>query len=84
MSFEGYFQLICKNGHYYHEGLYGKEELAPCPHCKSNAVWWNLVDITNECGNPIKVKLKKETSCNKCGSIIEKIFYIPKRGGHTV
>lgn len=51
MSFEGYFQFICENWHYF-EGPYDyagdvPEENCLCPHCKSTLQWSNLVDVTN-------------------------------------
>jgi len=45
MSFEGYTQRICKNGHYYEADVYQTEQ--SCPHCKAEAAWENLVDQTN-------------------------------------
>lgn len=80
MSFEGYFQLICKNGHYYHEGLYGDEENTKCPICKEECIWWNLVDTTNDEGTPVVPELLKRKSCKHCKTVLEEIYKIPKEG----
>jgi hypothetical protein len=60
-----------------------------CPKCKAKCVWWNLVDITNgsyedneRIDGYIELKVKKQTKCDKCNSILETIYKIPrKRGG---
>jgi len=82
MSFDGYFQLICENGHAYYEGLFGEEENALCPYCNKKCIWWNLVDSTNDCGKPITLELIKQRHCSKCGSILEEKYKIPKNKGH--
>lgn len=58
MSFEGYYQILCKNGHkhscdcYEHiiftkdQCCYAGEEVWTCS-CGAHAAWWNLVDQTN-------------------------------------
>lgn len=59
MSFEGYYQILCKNGHEtcvdcYEYPHFGKEETDDfgtkypwkC-YCGTTAAWWNLVDQTN-------------------------------------
>ena len=60
MSFEGYYQVICKNGHYNLVDCFqyprfeekNKEtvfegELYKCPLCEALAAWYNLVNTTN-------------------------------------
>jgi len=52
MSFEGYYQCMCKNGHYWTEELqysYAEDELKDCKcyKCNEEVYWWNLVDTTN-------------------------------------
>ncbi len=44
MSFEGYYQHICTDGHYYQRELHD-ENL--CFVCGGEPVWENLVDLTN-------------------------------------
>ena len=56
MSYEGYEQVICINGHAWnidaYESSYG---LGDCPYCKSRPIWHNSVDETNK-WNPIILK----------------------------
>jgi len=54
MSFEGYYQILCCNGHYSEIDCYLNPTFDPshnnvwrCPDCDELAVWWNLVDETN-------------------------------------
>lgn len=52
MSYEGYTEYLCENGHYYtrdaYESYYTEEK--KCPYCVSEAVWSNGVDQTNDSG----------------------------------
>lgn len=88
MSFEGYYQLLCKKGHYWERNYYDcmlDNNIEKCFICKSNISWYNLVDLTNgsfdDKGRHIdgykKLKIKKQLKCNKCGSILETIYVIP-------
>ena len=45
MSYEGYAQQICENGHLYERDVYDSEE--SCPHCQGKSVFYNGVDETN-------------------------------------
>jgi len=49
MSYEGYDQVLCENGHYYTYDCW--EFWEPngweCPTCGAKAAWSNSVDITN-------------------------------------
>jgi len=61
MSYEGFIQVLCKNGHYhgidcYELPIFSTEEgqdwypdqpVWTCPICGSNAFWTNNVDVTN-------------------------------------
>lgn len=48
MSFEGYYQVICMNGHYYNVPVnYSWDEDKTCDDCKAEAAWSSLVDDTN-------------------------------------
>jgi hypothetical protein len=49
MSYEGYFQALCENGHYNQfPELYDSDSSPECCHiCKSKIVWTNMVDDTN-------------------------------------
>jgi len=53
MSWEGYQQNLCQNGHaydvddsYHHVGI-DSSVASLCPFCKAPCTWWNLVDTTN-------------------------------------
>jgi hypothetical protein len=55
MSFEGYYQLLCKNGHSYTEDARDHSSQFPgddrpkwfCIECYTALAWENLVDVTN-------------------------------------
>lgn len=48
MSYEGYVQYLCRNGHYFHLGYdYGEGPEPTCPHCKAPVAMENSVDTTN-------------------------------------
>ncbi len=50
MSYEGYYQFLCKNGHRWAVDAYsGDEKTEKCPDCGGKVYWWNLVDLTNCC-----------------------------------
>ena len=92
MSFEGYYQLICKNGHYSTidamEVIYGQElsDLV-CDDCGEKMIWENLVDDTN-CDNVdyIDLEVKSDAEfkvCECCGAktiIKSQVYKIPKGG----
>jgi len=91
MSFEGYYQVLCKNGHYDCGNCYSYEPIGNfCSICREKIIWWNLVDITNGSWDDegkridgyIDLKIKKQKKCDKCNSIIETIYEIPEKGGH--
>lgn len=45
MSFEGYYQFMCPNGHSWEEDVYSTT--GQCYICKQMACWNNTVDTTN-------------------------------------
>jgi hypothetical protein len=48
MSYEGYNQHICRNGHRFDEPeQYGEGDIPKCPECDAVTVWENGVDQTN-------------------------------------
>jgi len=95
MSYEGYSQLLCKDGHYWEVDCNctsGKLEDETCPVCSNPAIWENMVDITNGSFDPywsmeeknridgyIELEILKEEKCDKCGSILVRIYKIPKK-----
>ena len=92
MSFEGFYQILCKNGH-----LHLKDAMAvcfnddwiekfKCPICGETTAWWNLVDQTNgsydENGNRIdgyiELEIKKVEICPCCRIAPIITYKIPK------
>ena len=52
MSFEGYYQFICPEGHYWaDDALISDMNSVICPECESGPAWSNLVDDTNADAN---------------------------------
>ena len=50
MSFEGFYQYICKNGHAFELDVFVTSQCCTrCPICKEVPIWQNLVDQTNCC-----------------------------------
>lgn len=51
ISFEGYSQFLCKNGHHWtkdaHLLMYETIRDQKCPVCGEPAAWENMVDLTN-------------------------------------
>jgi len=47
MSYEGYSQFLCKEGHYWCSDVYEYDDGSKCPGCGHPAVWSNGVDETN-------------------------------------
>lgn len=100
MSFEGFYQMLCENGHSMHEDVYGFDEPENklCSICGKKVAWWNLVDTTNgswdDDGKRIDgyVKLKqdepeKTCTCPNCGNnhvVKQQTYKIPKSRGHRI
>jgi len=88
MSYEGYTQAMCKNGHYVTWDAYNVEfggHDNTCTICFTKFVWTNDVDQTNGDGSDmVKIEIAKpaKTCICDCGNkhIIEQETYkIPKR-----
>ena len=50
MSFEGYYQVICQNGHYYetpYDYGFGEDDHLKCHICGADEAWHSIVDVTN-------------------------------------
>jgi hypothetical protein len=50
MSFEGFYQVLCSNGHLDCQDVYEPSfslSRWTCPVCNEEKSWWNLVDETN-------------------------------------
>lgn len=89
MSYEGYVQFICPQGHYWTEDCY--QDRGECPKCGYAAIWENSVDITNgsfegdeRIDGYVELKIKKQDKCDKCNSILEETYHIPKNKGRKL
>lgn len=100
MSFEGYYQVICQNGHLFNvDALLAEatEELA-CPDCTAKVAWWNLVDVTNgsfdddgkRIDGAVEIEIDKEApscKCPTCGHehmVGATTYHIPEKHGHRI
>ncbi len=95
MSYEGYSQFWCKNGHYWTidcNELFYKDVKERCPICSEHEVFQNMVNVTNGSFDDdgtridgfIDPILKKENklvckSCKKEKTCGCSIYKIPKR-----
>ena len=88
MSYEGYDQVLCENGHYhtYDCWEFWTSEGWVCPNCGAKAVWSNMVDVTNGSWDEetheridgfVELQLLDECKCGHCGSILEVRYKIP-------
>jgi len=86
MSYEGYEQVLCENGHYNEiDSRVQDPEEYSCPFCGAGIAWFNCVDQTNSDGSEyhIELDIKVESvyeTCDKCGStklIKPAVFIIP-------
>jgi len=81
MSFEGYYQILCENGHHRSEDVYmmPDEDKWRCDICGAKLVWTNTVDLTNGTWGPneeridgyIELEVKdpeRMCVCEKCGN----------------
>jgi len=81
MSYEGFTQYLCKNGHYsvrdaYDDFDFGENEWK-CKYCAEPAAWWNMVDQTNgsfdddgkRIDNAVELEIVQEHVCVcQCGN----------------
>jgi hypothetical protein len=90
MSFEGYWQHLCKKGHGWtedcYQGYFDDNYEAKCPKCFGKSVWSNLVDVTNgsfyeneRIDGYIELEEKERHVCDKCKSVLEVTYKIPKK-----
>jgi len=83
VSFEGYYQRLCKNGHSMDVDVYLSKHDDRCRECNAEVVWQNLVDQTNDGGNPVRLKIKEQHECDHCGTILETKYELPTpKGDH--
>lgn len=89
MSFEGYYQILCKTGHAGYLDVHStcNEGDWRCPVCGEKAIWWNTVNTTNG-EQEGYVELEEKTpnvmcTCKDCKQVHVKepaTFKIPKLG----
>ena len=92
MSFEGFYNFLCKNGHLGSGDCYSSEPEDWTCHCGQPCAWWELVDQTNGYDPKSETKLKIDkpreiTTCDHCGEskiINLETYKIPKRKGHRI
>ena len=103
MSFEGYHRWLCKKGHLHYADVYDTDHPFPmgpwddgkdkenwrCPSCNEPMAWWEIVDQTNDEGNPTPLDYNKPPvqcvcSCGHVHNSEEATYKIPKDAGHLV
>lgn len=89
MSYEGYVQCICKNGHYYEYNAYARDNDRVCYQCGTESAWTNAVSETNcDSYGQIPMKwlreqfLKEKAHVETCNlghqhTVKQETFYIP-------
>ena len=74
MSYEGYDQFLCKNGHHWTEDAYTSNDKGLCRICGESIIWENCVDITNgtfdddgtRIDGYVKLRIKRKAKYEKC------------------
>lgn len=66
MSFEGYFQRLCKNGHNCNCDGYCASDDDRCDFCDAEIAWENLIDQTNDDGQKDVVELEVDVPAEIC------------------
>lgn len=69
MSYEGYTQFLCSNGHEFFLDAY-EEDIEECPVCKAPPVWAYGVDQTNGCFHDISL-MNTDGSLYCCPVVLE-------------
>jgi hypothetical protein len=72
MSWEGYIQCLCENGHQFGVGPYDEDMC--CDICKGKITWSHPVDETNGCccddnsccAHPLPLKVKTPAEYKEC------------------
>ena len=86
MSYEGYSQFLCKNGHQWTEDCMAAGDESKCPTCSEKSVWENMVDITNgsfEDGKRIdgyiELEIIEQKVCGECKRPTETRYMNPSQ-----
>ncbi len=96
MSYEGYYQYLCANGHLRICDC-NMDDDSPCEHCGAEMVWVNCVDVTNgshdEAGTRIdgyvelEIAVERLCVCPTCGVLHHakaREYVIPADAGNWV
>jgi len=80
MSYEGRYQIVCENGHYYeincYEFSYGSSN---CPTCGADILQFNSVDDTNgDSDGWVEPILLSEKICEHCKTVLEQKYTLNK------
>lgn len=68
MSFSGFYQILCENGHHSIQDAWFDNNTFVCSFCKSTKIAWiNGVDQTNECTRECDLLEKEKNICCKYG-----------------
>ena len=84
MSYEGYSQFLCKNGHAWTADCMRTDMETKCPACGEFKVWENIVNVTNGSfeGNEridgyVELEILEEKVCSECHRPTETRYKIP-------
>lgn len=80
MSFEGYYQVLCKKGHLTNHNCHMFDHGDSCSICGEEIEIANLVDETNgESDGYMYFDKIEEKKCEHCNTVLEEI-YKPTKG----
>ena len=69
MGWDGFVQVLCKNGHYFTEDYYIYSDYEGnwvCPYCQEKEAWHNIVDTTNCCTVAPEYRTKEKYRASDC------------------
>ena len=81
MSYEGYYEYVCRNGHLTHINCYDDHDnYEVCDKCGADIIYRRTVDQTNGFDKKAypDLDVKKQKTCPSCGCVEETIYHLPK------
>lgn len=72
MSYEGYREILCENGHYAQCGAYDNDDELPCVICGKPTAWTNEIDCTNGYVDATELEVSADEvteRCKECGEV---------------